>query len=93
MKFRIITVRSAAGGCRSGRSVGARRRYVGENHGPYHRRGVSGRHPVGFLFHGGFFRHPREANPVADVNFDRPAWMVSTRYSVDELRKIIADAA
>ncbi|HGB9715574.1 TPA: helicase SNF2, partial [Escherichia coli] len=34
-----------------------------------------------------------EANPVADVNFDRPAWMVSTRYSVDELRKIIADAA
>ncbi|MES3825942.1 SNF2-related protein [Escherichia coli] len=34
-----------------------------------------------------------EVNPVADVDFDRPAWMVSTRYSIDEVRKIIEAAA
>lgn len=33
-----------------------------------------------------------EVNPVADVDLDRPAWMVSTRYSIDEVRKIIAEA-
>lgn len=34
-----------------------------------------------------------EVNPVADIDLDRPAWMVSTRYSIDEVRKIIAEAA
>ncbi|MDV1094927.1 SNF2-related protein [Raoultella ornithinolytica] len=34
-----------------------------------------------------------EVNPVADIELDRPAWMVSTRYSIDEVRKIIAEAA
>ncbi|MES3816446.1 SNF2-related protein [Escherichia coli] len=34
-----------------------------------------------------------EVNPVADVDFDRPAWMVSTRYSIDEVPKIIEAAA
>lgn len=34
-----------------------------------------------------------EVNPVADVDLDRPAWMVSTRYSIDEIRKIINQTA
>jgi hypothetical protein len=34
-----------------------------------------------------------EVNPVADVDYDRPAWMVSTSHPIEEVRKIIAEAA
>jgi len=39
-------------------------------------------------FNGRFWNF--EANPIADVEFDRPAWVVSTHYKIDEIRAAIA---
>jgi hypothetical protein len=41
-------------------------------------------------FNGRFWNF--EANPVAGVEYDRPAWIVSTHYQLDEIHAAIARA-